>query len=407
MRDEGPAAPRETSTPASSDMALATRGTVSAPPQIGERSLRQQVVLDEETYTSGLSRIIQRDFFPDLPRLQAQNAYLTALDEGTQDEIEEAARRLVHEEARYGVLTERTRRADDGEPLTPMPMPSSTPRSDTPRPSVGTTPLSYVGDTPRSSTSMHAADVPTNLTMGQYQTRYTTEDNASFAHLMDVTRKRRREKYDWAYKAAEHETAKRQAKIEAAHHEAEAGRRLAGPSAPKGLLAPPPPPEPPTSSSHAQGALMHAPGSLTSTAKATKTDMPPPRLVHANTRLDWHSDLGMPSSATTPSTPSSSVVDAAIHGTSSPRVNGYGFVSMPSTPRTDIGTPSVAATPRASAASASRTPRPSTDILSPAARTLLQRTSRSVSTLYRANPSSTPRSARWTPTPSPVVRRNS
>ena len=46
---------------------LTLRGGSVAPPRVGDRSLRGQLVLDEDTYTSGLSRIIQRDFFPHLP----------------------------------------------------------------------------------------------------------------------------------------------------------------------------------------------------------------------------------------------------------------------------------------------------------------------------------------------------
>ena len=95
-----------------------TRGQVIVPPRVGERTARRQTVLDEETYTRGLSQIIQRDFFPDLPRLRAQNAYLHALEEGDVGSIESCARVLVREEARAGVLEDMTRRGETGNTLT-------------------------------------------------------------------------------------------------------------------------------------------------------------------------------------------------------------------------------------------------------------------------------------------------
>ena len=109
------------------------------PPRAGERTARNQTVLDEETYTRGLSRIIERDFFPDLPRLRAHNAYVHALEEGDVDTIEACAHALVEAEA--------------GE-----------------------------------------AEAGSSMSIGEYQARYTTEDNASFAQLLEVDAQRRRAK---------------------------------------------------------------------------------------------------------------------------------------------------------------------------------------------------------------------
>lgn len=422
--------------------ASASRGTVIVPPQVGERSLRQQTVLDEETYASGLSRIIQRDFFPDLARLRAQNAYLTALDEGTMDDIEETARKLVQEEARCGVLEEMVRRSEAGEPATPLSMPPSTPRApETPLHSVASTPRADTGSTPGAPRSPD--DVRTSMTIGQYQAMYTTEDNASFAQLMDVARKRKRHQYQWAYDAAQAETDKRQARLTYAHEQAEQGRRLALPArlavegrsleSDNGL-----PREPPKALPFAaRGALMYAPDANTAgPARPSAVPAPSekPRVLPAHTRMTWAAE----SSESTPSTPSSSLIDAAVAG--SPRIQGYGFVSAASTPshvdlseqrleqlmtwgqlaatprrldatpRTERSieppTPSAPTTAPAPPVQASRshTARRIED-LSPAARHLLQRTTRTGSQLYKPSGTSTPRSARWTPTPSPVTRR--
>ncbi|WFD18073.1 hypothetical protein MCAP1_000285 [Malassezia caprae] len=425
--------------------ASASRGAVVVPPQVGERSLRHQTVLDEETYASGLSRIIQRDFFPDLARLRAQNAYLTALDEGTMDDIEESARRLVQEEARCGVLEEMVRRSEAGEPATPLSMPPSTPRApETPLYSVASTPRTDAGSTPGAPRS---SDVRTSMTIGQYQAMYTTEDNASFAQLMDVARKRKRHQYQWAYDAAQAETEKRQARLTHAHEQAEQGRRLALPArlairGPESDAEPPrePPKALPFS---ARGALMYAPDANTvgpARPSAVPAPSEKPRVLHAHTRMTWATD----GSESVPSTPSSSLIDAAVAG--SPRIQGYGFVSAASTPsHVDLSEQrldqlmtwgQLAATPRRLDATprTERTERTERSVepptpsapapapvrpvqtnrshtarqiedLSPAARHLLQRTTRTGPQLYKPAGSSTPRSARWTPTPSPVARR--
>lgn len=52
------------------------------------------VVLDEDTYTEAISLIIERDFFPNLGRLRAQQNYLEAQATGSLVDLQQAGKEL-------------------------------------------------------------------------------------------------------------------------------------------------------------------------------------------------------------------------------------------------------------------------------------------------------------------------
>lgn len=52
------------------------------------------VILDEDTYTEAISLIIERDFFPKLAKMRAQQNYLQAQKHGSLNELHEAGKAL-------------------------------------------------------------------------------------------------------------------------------------------------------------------------------------------------------------------------------------------------------------------------------------------------------------------------
>ena len=57
-------------------------------------STNTPVVLDEDTYTEAISFIIERDFFPNLVKMKAQQNYFQAQQSGTLFDLQKASKAL-------------------------------------------------------------------------------------------------------------------------------------------------------------------------------------------------------------------------------------------------------------------------------------------------------------------------
>ncbi|CAE6533710.1 unnamed protein product [Rhizoctonia solani] len=145
------------------------------------KSLSRQVILDEDSYTSALSDIIARDFFPSLAHLDATNGYLSALDTKDPVQISKSVRRLQDLAA-----TPTPGRYRD------LQTPSRTPYGAGP----SDTPMST-----RSELGSRGKSITEGLSLDEFQTRYTSEDNASFATILDDENRQRKEKWGWAWEA--------------------------------------------------------------------------------------------------------------------------------------------------------------------------------------------------------------
>lgn len=169
--------------------------TVPSKPQV---SLSRQSVLEEDEYTEALSKIIARDFFPSLAQLDATNNYLSALESEDPILIRNSARRLT-ELATAATPTPRYR----GDNRTPY--------------------VNFPSDTPLTFSARDDTDQPPskkpryneNLSLDQFQARYTSEDNASFTEILDDENRKRKETHAWAWNAEDRAGARRAKEIEA------------------------------------------------------------------------------------------------------------------------------------------------------------------------------------------------
>ncbi|KAF8788696.1 Splicing factor ESS-2 like protein [Argiope bruennichi] len=151
-------------------------------------------ILSEEDYTEQMEKIITRDFFPDLPKLKAQNAYLDAMEKGDIARIQEI--QLAYR------LTDSTRSKIQSE------------RSAVFTPSTFETPEIKPIDSPSRAESEINLPISTEkpekcqASLDKFLGETTSEDNASFQQLMERSDEAHRQKYPWLYKDEKEESKK-------------------------------------------------------------------------------------------------------------------------------------------------------------------------------------------------------
>lgn len=149
----------------------------------------QPKILDEDTYIKKMGEIIQRDFFPHLGKLQAQNQYLDALEQNDVKRMRELYEKY-----------------SSGRPTTERPASPAT--FETPMNKIESEDEQFkstkvLKDIPANTDTKEKDKTEPTTGLDAYLSIHTSEDNASFEEMMIEAEKKLRLKYAWLYEAEE------------------------------------------------------------------------------------------------------------------------------------------------------------------------------------------------------------
>ncbi|KAK6334026.1 hypothetical protein TWF696_002534 [Orbilia brochopaga] len=337
MADYATAPPSQALVRKSTDMELM--------PPPAKRIKRPPKVLDEDSYTTAVSDIIARDFFPGLAEARHQEEYLDALASKDQEWIASAGRKLTQ------VMTGsrlRTRHST----------PSFRSAAMTPSARGFDTPMSTRDDMSVSSATSNRMEKPYDdkLSLDNFQAKYTSEDNTSFNDLLDNQNQKRREEYGWLWRGNKISKPSVIAERERQKLLKEKEEREGIDKTKLLVYQDDKPAMPETWKINPRNGLMFSPNNLDdemldpdlNPATNTESRAAPKSISHTNTRMP---PPRVPASSVPPS-PSISAIQDAIAGKPrfsassaagrnvTPRVNGYSFVDdAPSPSPSELGLP--------------------------------------------------------------------
>ncbi|XP_053735500.1 splicing factor ESS-2 homolog [Synchiropus splendidus] len=179
--------------------AAVTTLAVRQQPEEQEKGKLKRNVLDEEEYIESLEKIIERDFFPDVTKLQAQHDYLEAEENGDLERMREIS-------IRYGSSLAKSTPQSSAPYVTPASFETPVGRS--------ASPSSTIGGKVAASGSKEGNDEDKELpSLDRFLAKNTSEDYASFEQIMDLAKDKEKLKHSWLYEAEEEFKERREATL--------------------------------------------------------------------------------------------------------------------------------------------------------------------------------------------------
>ncbi|KAL8533897.1 hypothetical protein ACS0TY_010071 [Phlomoides rotata] len=168
--------------------------SASTPDFVTRKRRRAAAVLDEDTYVAAIEKIIERDFFPDIPKLRDRLDWLQAVRTRDPVHIRDAQLKIL----------ERRRERKSGDATADASLRSTvTPGSSFLRNSSVTPSLYNEHKENRVSDDTGGGDdggdeqVDVSLSLDEFFRKYTSEDNESFERILEKVNRKKKEKYGY------------------------------------------------------------------------------------------------------------------------------------------------------------------------------------------------------------------
>ena len=178
----------------SGELASQHVGTVPSMPPPAPRLPKRKVVLEEDAYTEAIEAIVERDFFPDVPKMQNQLEWLEAIQSGDPAQIKRAQQSIALRRAglvanpptaaRGGTSMRNTRSILRTPAMTPL-----VAASEAAMPSAA----AAAAEQQQQAPAIAAQRAP-RMGLDSFLSSYTGEDNASFEQLQEASLARKRAK---------------------------------------------------------------------------------------------------------------------------------------------------------------------------------------------------------------------